>query len=174
MGKEMLYWKKGFIETKLKKLRKFEKFCQNCEIWSKLWNLVEILIFGQNSDIWSSFWNFDQIWSKLWNLVKIVIFGWNCSNNSLPALVGNKRAHIGGWMLISYYLPGNRLAPPPGPRANGIPAQAEEEQAIWPFPAWAGTRRRSKQFWSPSRLGGDWEGGGPQWVVCGQNIIRVL
>ena len=105
---------------------------------------------------------------------------WNLHNTfflhrrALPVLVGNNRVHIRGWMLVSYYLPGNRLAPPPGPRANGIPAQAEEEQAIWPFPAWAGTRRRSKQFWSPSRLGGDWEGGGPQWVVCGQKIIRVL
>ena len=48
----------------------------------------------------------------------------------LPALVGNNRVHIGGWMLVSYYLPGNRVAPPPGPRANGIPAQAVAEQAI--------------------------------------------
>ena len=62
-------------------------------------------------------------------------------------------------MWVSYYLPGNRSAPPPGPRAGGIPAQGEEEQAIWPFPPWVGTRRRSKQFWSPSPTGGDWEGG---------------
>ena len=58
-------------------------------------------------------------------------------------------------MWVSYYLPGNRVAPPPGPRAGGIPVQGEAEQAIWPFPPWVGTRRRSKQFWSPSPLGGD-------------------
>ena len=52
------------------------------------------------------------------------------SSGPLPALVGNNRVHIGGWMLVSYYLPGNRIAPPPGPRANGIPAQAVAEQAI--------------------------------------------
>ena len=26
------------------------KFGQNCEIWSKLWNLVKIVKFGQNSE----------------------------------------------------------------------------------------------------------------------------
>ena len=60
-------------------------------------------------------------------------------------------------MWVSYYLPGNRVAPPPGPRAGGIPANEEEEQAIWPFPSWVGTRRRSKLFWSPSLTGGDWD-----------------
>ena len=44
------------------------KFGQNCEIWSKLWNLVKIVKFGRNY----------EIWSKLWNLVKIVKFGQNC------------------------------------------------------------------------------------------------
>ena len=39
----------------------------NCEMWLKLWNLVEIVMFCRNCDIWS----------KLWNLVKIVKFGRN-------------------------------------------------------------------------------------------------
>ena len=36
---------------------------ENCEILSKLWNLVKIVKSGQNC----------EIWSKLWNLVKIVM-----------------------------------------------------------------------------------------------------
>ena len=37
------------------------------EIWSKFWNLVELLKFGQTF----------EIWSKFWNLVKILKFGQN-------------------------------------------------------------------------------------------------
>ena len=64
----MLYWKKSFIETKLKNLIKIEKFGQNCEILKygakkgfiknkkiKEQDLVKILKFGQNSEIWSKF-----------------------------------------------------------------------------------------------------------------------
>ena len=47
------------------------KFGWNCEIWSKLYNLVKIVKFGQNCEIWSNC----KIWSKLWNLVKIVKSG---------------------------------------------------------------------------------------------------
>ena len=31
-------------------------------------------------------------------------------------------------MIVGYYLPGNRAAPPPSPRAGGIPANEEVEQ----------------------------------------------
>ena len=59
---------------------------------------------------------------------------WHCQGVSdvgpLPVRIGNNRAHIEGWMLVSYYLPGNSLAPPQCPRANGIPAQGAAEQAI--------------------------------------------
>ena len=41
------------------------KFCRNCEILSKLWNLVKIVKCCKNC----------EIWSKLWNLVEIVKFG---------------------------------------------------------------------------------------------------
>ena len=38
-------------------------------------------------------------------------------------------------MLVSYYLPGNSLAPPPALRAGGHSAQEEEEQLPFdPFP----------------------------------------
>ena len=47
---------------------------------------------------------------------------------ALPALVGNNRVY-GGWgMLVGYYLPGNRAAPPPGHRAGGGTANEEVEQ----------------------------------------------
>ena len=51
------------------------EFCQNFEIWFKLWNLIKIV------KIWSTLWNLVQIvkivpnceiWSKLWKLVQIV------------------------------------------------------------------------------------------------------
>ena len=48
--------------------------------------------------------------------------------SALPALVGNNRVYRGWGMLIGYYLPGNRAAPPPSPRAGGIPANEEVEQ----------------------------------------------
>ena len=50
----------------------------------------------------------------------------NCP--ALPALVGNNRVYKGWGMLVGYYLPGNRAAPPPSPRAGGIPANEEVEQ----------------------------------------------
>ena len=38
-------------------------------------------------------------------------------------------------MLVSYYLPGNSLAPPSGLRARGDSAHTEEEQSLFdPFP----------------------------------------
>ena len=38
-------------------------------------------------------------------------------------------------MLVSYYLPGNSLAPPSGLRARGDSAHREEEQSLFdPFP----------------------------------------
>ena len=38
-------------------------------------------------------------------------------------------------MLVSYYLPGNSLAPPPGLCARGDSAHTEEEQSLFdPFP----------------------------------------
>ena len=38
-------------------------------------------------------------------------------------------------MLVSYYLPGNSLAPPPGLRTRGDSAHTEEEQSLFdPFP----------------------------------------
>ena len=38
-------------------------------------------------------------------------------------------------MLVSYYLPGNSLAPPPALRARGHSAHTEEEQSLFdPFP----------------------------------------
>ena len=44
------------------------------------------------------------------------------------ALVGNNRVY-GGWgMLVGYYLPGNRAAPPPRHRAGGGTANEEVEQ----------------------------------------------
>ena len=57
------------------------KFCQNCEILSKLWSSVKIVKFCQNCEILSKLWNFVnivkfyqncEILSKLWNSVKIV------------------------------------------------------------------------------------------------------
>ena len=58
--KERLYWKKGLIETN-------SKIWPNSKIWSKFWNLVEILKFGQ----------IFEILPKTWNLVEILKFGWN-------------------------------------------------------------------------------------------------
>ena len=50
-------------------------------------------------------------------------------------------------MLVSYYLPGNSLAPPPSHRASGATAQVEEEHAILGsvifHPTWAVAGRRS-------------------------------
>ena len=45
---------------------KIVKFGQNCEIWSKLWNLVDIVKFGQNSEIWSEFWKFGWSFENSW------------------------------------------------------------------------------------------------------------
>ena len=56
--KERLYWKKGLIETN-------SKIWPNSKIWSKFWNLVEILKFGQ----------IFEILPKTWNLVEILKFG---------------------------------------------------------------------------------------------------
>ena len=39
-----------------------------CEIWLKLWSLVEIVKFGWNC----------EIWSNLWYLIEIMKFGRNC------------------------------------------------------------------------------------------------
>ena len=47
------------------------KFCQNYEIWSTFWNLVEILKFNWNC----------EIWSKFWNLIKLLKFGQNSENS---------------------------------------------------------------------------------------------
>ena len=47
---------------------------------------------------------------------------------ALPALVGNNRVYRGWGMLVGYYLPGNRAAPPPGHRAGGGTANEEVEQ----------------------------------------------
>ena len=70
------------------------KFGRSCEIWLKLWklveivklqNLVEIVRFGCNCKIWLILWNLFQvvkcgwgfeIWLKLWSLVKFVKL-WN-------------------------------------------------------------------------------------------------
>ena len=52
-------------------------FDGNCEVWSKMWNLVKIVKFGQNYDVWSKLTNlFDiekngqhcEIWSKFLNM----------------------------------------------------------------------------------------------------------
>ena len=48
----------------------------------------------------------------------------------LPALVGNNRVYREWGVLVSYYLPGNSLAPPPSHRASGATAQVVEEHAI--------------------------------------------
>ena len=45
-----LWAKKGFIERKAVSK-------ENYEIWSKLWNFVEILKFGWNCEIKSKLWN---------------------------------------------------------------------------------------------------------------------
>ena len=47
---------------------------------------------------------------------------------SLPALVGNNRSYIGGWMLVNYYLPGNRSAHPPEHLVHGSTLHTEGEQ----------------------------------------------
>ena len=53
----------------------------------------------------------------------------------LPALVGNNRVYRGWGMLVGYYLPGNRAAPPPSHRAGGTTAHVEVEQGQFdPFP----------------------------------------
>ena len=49
---------------------------------------------------------------------------------SLPALVGNNRVYREWGVLVSYYLPGNSLAPPPSHRASGATAQVVVEHAI--------------------------------------------
>ena len=61
MGKERLYWKKGFIERKAL-LKNSVKFKQNFESWLKLWKLVKIVKF---------YWNCET-WLKLRKFVKIV------------------------------------------------------------------------------------------------------
>ena len=62
---------------------KILKVCWNSEIWSKFWNLVEILKFGRKSDFFFNlveilkFGRNFEIWSKFWNLVKILKLGQN-------------------------------------------------------------------------------------------------
>ena len=46
----------------------------------------------------------------------------------LPALVGNNRSYIGGWMLVNYYLPGNRSAHPPEHLVHGSTLHTAGEQ----------------------------------------------
>ena len=54
---------------------------------------------------------------------------------ALPALVGNNRVYRGWGMIVGYYLPGNRAAPPPSHRAGGTTAHVEVEQGqFYPFP----------------------------------------
>ena len=55
------------IWWKLWNLVEIVKFSWNCEIWWKLWNLVEIVKFGRNCEIWSKLWNLVDFWLKLWN-----------------------------------------------------------------------------------------------------------
>ena len=49
---------------------------------------------------------------------------------TLAALVGNNRVYREWGVLVSYYLPGNSLAPPPSHRASGATAQVVVEHAI--------------------------------------------
>ena len=72
-----------------------EKFGQNCDIWMKLWNLVEFVKFGQIVKL-SQIAKFGQIvkfgrncdiWSKLLYLVEIVKFGQNCETGIRAGVV---------------------------------------------------------------------------------------
>ena len=56
------------------------KFCQNWDIWSKLWNLVEIVKFGWSCKIW------------LWNLAKI---------GSTPISFAMFRFGLEGWKALN-------------------------------------------------------------------------
>ena len=60
-------------------------------------------------------------------------------------------------MLVSYYLPGNRPAPPPAPLAYGPPLRTEEEQSLFdPLPYGGGVGGGARLFY-PSRMEGGWE-----------------
>ena len=61
-----------------------KKFGQNCEIWSKMWNMVEIVKSGQIC----------EIWLKLWNFVKIVKFGHEVAPLALSAILATRWRHF--------------------------------------------------------------------------------
>ena len=63
----------------------------NCEIWLKLWSLVEIVKFGRNCEIWWKLWNLVEIVNiceHLWTSVNI----WEHLGTS-----GNILEHQGNW-----------------------------------------------------------------------------
>ena len=63
----------------------------------------------------------------------------------LPVLVGNNRVYREWGVLVSYYLLGNSLAPPPSHRAGGATAQV------------GGGACNFRVCDFPSHLGGGWE-----------------
>ena len=64
----------------------------------------------------------------------------------------------GGEMLVSYYLPGNSLAPPPSHRESAATARVVVEHAISGFVIFHQTRGRWLSGGAPtfSRMGGGW------------------
>ena len=54
---------------------------------------------------------------------------------------------MGGEDVVSYYLPGNSLAPPPTPPAPGPPLQQGEEQRLFdPLPVGGGVGGGARPF----------------------------
>ena len=80
------------------------KFGENCEIWSKLWNLVKIVKFGQNSQIWSKFSNLAEIlWSdqkvklgqKILKFINKLVSGYLWVQGGYLSVLGG---YLGGWV----------------------------------------------------------------------------
>ena len=90
MFKGRLYFRKGPYCKVFVQVVCIVKFVQNCEIRSKLYNLVQIVRFGQNCQIRSTLWNFIKflkfvrtcqilyglvwpcmVWSKFWSCMLV-------------------------------------------------------------------------------------------------------
>ena len=88
------------------KIMKIFNFCQNCEIWSKLQDLVKIVKFGQHCEIWSDLSNsvwFSMALYGLGEILKLYVGSGRFSVGSGRLSVGSGRFSLGsrrlsGWM----------------------------------------------------------------------------
>ena len=74
---------------------------------------------------------------KIW-IHKHPKYGWvgGQQTGSFPVLVGKKRAYNRWWVLVSFYLPGNRTPPPPHSEGPGTPSIRRWRSHILTPPVW--------------------------------------